>query len=162
MSYPAHPTANSDASNPLIRLFLPLYGASFGEAVKRYFKKYTIFSGRASRSEYWWVALFNTLVALVAVAVMGIGGAFNLEPNSTEMPPGVVPGVLLLIVYGLATFIPNLALTVRRLHDGYFSGWLYLLAFVPFVGSLVLLILVLMPSSPAGVRYDKMWEWTVV
>ncbi|MBP2387797.1 DUF805 domain-containing protein [Paeniglutamicibacter kerguelensis] len=106
--------------------------------------------------------MFNTLVALVAVAVMGIGGAFNLEPNSTEMPPGVVPGVLLLIVYGLATFIPNLALTVRRLHDGYFSGWLYLLAFVPFVGSLVLLILVLMPSSPAGVRYDKMWEWTVV
>ena len=93
---------------------------------------------------------------------MGIGGAFNLEPNSTEMPPGVVPGVLLLIVYGLATFIPNLALTVRRLHDGYFSGWLYLLAFVPFVGSLVVLILVLMPSSPAGVRYDKMWEWTVV
>ncbi|MFJ6415532.1 DUF805 domain-containing protein [Paeniglutamicibacter sp. NPDC091659] len=159
MSYPANPYGNHDASTAQDSLDLPRYGASFGEAVKRYFKKYATFSGRASRSEYWWVALFNALIGLVAVAIMAMGGAFNVPVNSTEMPPGAVPGVLLLTLYGLATFIPSLALVVRRFHDGNFSGWLYLLALVPFFGSLVVLIFVLMPSNPAGARFDKGHAW---
>lgn len=145
-----------------LSLFRPQYGASFGEAVRRYFTKYATFAGRASRSEYWWVALFNLMVALVALALLIVGGALDIEPDSTEMPLGVVPGLLVLTLYGLATIVPNLALTVRRFHDGYFSGWLLLLALVPFVGEIVVLILVLMPSHPAGERFDKLWAWTVL
>lgn len=45
-------------------LSAPLYGASFPQAVSRFFRKYATFSGRASRSEYWWWVLANTLVAV--------------------------------------------------------------------------------------------------
>ena len=82
-----------------------------------------------------------------------------MDPTSAGDAPGAVPGVLLLTLYGLATFIPGLALMVRRFHDGNFSGWLVLLAFLPFFGSLVVLILVLMPSNPAGARFDKGQTW---
>jgi len=64
--------------------------------------------------------------------------------------------VILLIAWGLATFIPSLALTVRRLHDGNFSGWLVLLALVPFLGALALLVMTILPSNPAGQRFDQL------
>ena len=159
MSHPAYPPGNPGSSTPQDPLDLPRYGAGFGEAVKRYFKKYATFSGRASRSEYWWIAVLNALVGIVAVAAMIMGGAFNFEPNSAEMPPGAIPGVLLLTLYGLATIIPGLALMVRRLHDGNFSGWLVLLPLAPLFGSLAILILALMPSNPAGARFDKGQAW---
>ncbi|SMX99480.1 Protein of unknown function (DUF805) [Brevibacterium aurantiacum] len=54
-------------------LSLPLYGASFGQAVKRFFKKYTHFSGRASRSEFWWMALFAFLVQLIPMILITVG-----------------------------------------------------------------------------------------
>lgn len=162
MSNTAYPPMTEAAMEAQLRLFRPLYGATFGAAVKRFFTKYATFAGRASRSEYWWVALFNVLVALVASTLVLVGGGLSMEANSTEMPPGVAAGVLLVTVYGLATFVPQAALTVRRFHDGYFSGWLVLLALVPVVGELIVLILVLMPSHPAGQRFDKLWAWTVV
>lgn len=159
MSYPPNPYGAPAPSTPQDSLDLPLYGAGLGQAVKRYFTKYATFSGRASRSEYWWVALFNALVGFVALAIVAIGGGFNEPAAAGEMPPGAIPGVLLLSLYGLATFIPNLALVVRRFHDANFSGWFYLLALVPFFGSIVVLIFVLMPSNPAGARFDKGQAW---
>ena len=45
----------------------PLYGASIGQAITRFFKKYATFSGRASRSEYWWVYLMNSVIGMVLV-----------------------------------------------------------------------------------------------
>jgi hypothetical protein len=50
--------------------------------------------------------------------------------------------------------VPNLALTVRRLHDAGYSGWLVLLGLVPYLGGLILLIFAVLPSSPTGVKYD--------
>ena len=88
MSHPAYPPGNPGSSTPQDPLDLPRYGAGFGEAVKRYFKKYATFSGRASRSEYWWIAVFNALVGIVAVATMIMGGAFNFEPNFRRDAPG--------------------------------------------------------------------------
>ncbi len=56
----------------------PLYGASIGQAVSRFFKKYATFSGRASRSEFWWWYLVFVVVTgvLYAIAVaVGTAGA---------------------------------------------------------------------------------------
>ncbi|GAA4769782.1 DUF805 domain-containing protein [Citricoccus nitrophenolicus] len=44
---------------------------------------------------------------------------------------------------------------VRRLHDAGFSGWTYLINLIPGVGSLIILVFTLMPSSPAGIRFDR-------
>jgi hypothetical protein len=54
----------------------------------------------------------------------------------------------------LAQIVPGIALAVRRLHDANLSGLLYLLVLVPSVGGLIVLVLHLLPSNPAGRRYD--------
>lgn len=145
---------NSAATVPLTQ---PLYGASFGQAVSRFFKKYATFSGRASRSEYWWVALFLGLLWGVLGGVLGaiLGATGAIKSDGSLEATG--PAVALFVVWGLiglALVIPGIALTVRRLHDGNFSGWLYLLHLIPSVGSIIVLVLTLLPSNPEGRRFD--------
>jgi uncharacterized membrane protein YhaH (DUF805 family) len=65
-----------------------------------------------------------------------------------------IPLIILLVVFYLLMIVPTLALTVRRLHDAGYSGWLALLMLVPYVGGLILLIFTVLPSSTAGVKYD--------
>ena len=55
----------------------------------------------------------------------------------------------------LAIAVPSIAVTVRRLHDAGFSGWLYLVNLVPYVGGLVILVLTILPSKPEGARFDR-------
>lgn len=133
----------------------PLYGADFYQSVKRFFGKYASFSGRASRSEYWWVYLFNSIVGLVLIALFIVLGVGGMDPVTQEMGAGATLPVLLLVLYWLATILPGIALAVRRLHDGNFSGLLYLISVIPFFGGPVLFILLLMPSAPAGTRFDQ-------
>lgn len=115
---------------------------SFGEAVRSVFANYAKFDGRAPRSEYWWFQLFNLLVVVAAyvvlIAVVAAGRSYVFIS---------VIGVFFLI-YGLATFIPGLAVMVRRLHDSDKSGWWLLIVFLPWIGVIVLFIFLLLPSSP--------------
>jgi uncharacterized membrane protein YhaH (DUF805 family) len=153
MTYPSMlPSSGYPTDVPLSQ---PLYGASFSTAVKRFFQKYATFSGRASRSEYWWAALFNgaiTTVLYIMAMVMAFAGA---DPATGEPGAGFFLPLILMSLYGLAVFIPGIAVSVRRLHDANFSGFMYLLVLVPFVGGLVVLIFMLMPSNPAGARFDE-------
>jgi uncharacterized membrane protein YhaH (DUF805 family) len=60
---------------------------------------------------------------------------------------------LLLVLYSLAIFIPNLAVIVRRLHDQDKSGWWFLIGFVPIIGGIWLLILYLTDGTPGPNQY---------
>jgi uncharacterized membrane protein YhaH (DUF805 family) len=144
----AAPAYQGAASGP-VPLWAPLYGASFGEAVARFFMKYATFSGRASRSEYWWWALVSGIVS-------GVTNLLMLAGRSSGGKLGAVyfVGLALAGIWLLATFIPSLALLVRRLHDSNRSGWMVLLSFVPFIGGLVLLVFTLQDSKPEGQRFD--------
>ena len=102
----------------------------FGEAVKTCFGKYVDFSGRASRSEYWWFYLFYIIVAVIAGLIDGL-----LETQF----------VGLIVV--LAMLLPILAVGVRRLHDIDRSGWWLLIGFVPVIGGIVLLVFACLPSK---------------
>src|SRR5262245_14061176 len=95
-------------------------------------KKYADFSGRARRKEYWMFALFNA-IAYVAILILSAVLA-SIEESLALI------GSLLLMVYGLAVLVPGLAVAVRRLHDTGRSGWWFLIAFVPFVGGIILLV----------------------
>ena len=79
---------------------------TFVESIKHCLKQYATFSGRASRSEFWWFVLFQLLVTA--------GG---------QLISQVLGGLL-----SLALLLPILAVTARRLHDIGKSGWLQLLA----------------------------------
>lgn len=132
----------------------PHYGISFGGAVRRGFAKYATFAGRASRSEYWWWALFTTIVVLVlGIPALVFGLATSPDGGATPGPAGV-PFLLAAGLFYLAVLVPTIALTVRRLHDAGLSGWLVLLGLIPSLGGLILLVFAVLPPSPNGARYD--------
>jgi uncharacterized membrane protein YhaH (DUF805 family) len=156
MSYPQQQQQQTwQAGEP--PLWAPYYGAPFAAAVKRFWKKYSVFSGRASRSEYWYWTLVSAVVGIILYVIAGIAGAAGATVNAAGQAvpgPGAVPVFIVLALWGLATIIPSLALTVRRLHDVNLSGWLILVALVPFLGGLGLLVMTVLPPNPAGQRFD--------
>jgi uncharacterized membrane protein YhaH (DUF805 family) len=163
LSYPQYPQEPSQQPYPQQNwpggeppLWAPYYGAPFPAAVKRFFKKYTVFSGRASRSEYWWWALVSAVVGIVLNIIVGAGSTATTSTGLSSSPgPGSTFGFILVGIWTLATIIPSIALAVRRLHDGNFSGWLLLLGLVPFLGTLAVLVFMILPSNPAGQRFDQ-------
>jgi uncharacterized membrane protein YhaH (DUF805 family) len=135
-------------------LELPHYGIGFLDAIKRGFKKYATFTGRASRGEYWWWVLF-TFVVYTALGLLTFVIGMSTSPDGGRTPgPGAIPLIIVLAAFALGILVPTLALTVRRLHDAGYSGLLALLMLVPYVGGLIVMIFALMPSSPAGAKYD--------
>ncbi len=147
----------SNTSDALI-LSRPLYGANFGQAVGRFFRKNATFTGRASRSEFWWVRLFlvvlSVVVALPASLIVGLTSERRFNGTLVYSPVGIAATVVAILI-AVALLIPEVALTVRRLHDANYSGWYYLLGLVPSVGGIIILILTLSSSRPEGVRFDK-------
>ena len=101
-------------------------------------KKYAVFSGRAQRQEYWMFTLFNIIITLVLLIIAGVI-ATALEIAAAGLLPNL---------YTLAVLLPGIAVTVRRLHDTGRSGWWLLIAFVPFIGAIVLLVFYVQDSQP--------------
>jgi uncharacterized membrane protein YhaH (DUF805 family) len=112
------------------------------EAVATCFMKYVSFEGRAARPEYWWWVLFVVGVAIILLVL----GSLVLGADSGA-------GSVLTGLFYLATFLPGLAVTVRRLHDSDRSGWWLLLAFIPLIGSLVLLYFLVQPGTQGPNQY---------
>ena len=111
------------------------------------FRKYFEFSGRARRREYWMFTLFNVLAGLAAAIV---GGVFSAVTGS------LIPLFLLVGVYFLGSFVPGLAVGVRRLHDTGRSGAWMLLSLVPivnYVGWIVLLVFDCLDSEQGPNQY---------
>lgn len=123
----------------------------FTEAVKTVFSKYATFSGRATRSEFWWFYLFNIIMYWgLTIIGMVIGGASN---GAEGMLAGGGIGMILTILYGLAIIIPTISVCVRRLHDTNRSGWNYWWCLLPIVGAIILLVFFVQGSYPADNEY---------
>lgn len=105
----------------------------FGEAVKLFFTNYVNFGGRSTRSEYWWVVLFNILVSLVLYPITVTTGLTFLSA-----------------LWSLGTLLPGIGLSIRRLHDAGHSGWWILINLVPIVGLIITLVFTLTASVPAN------------
>lgn len=143
---------STDTYAPSASLSQPLYGASFGQAISRFFKKYATFTGRASRSEFWWVALLVFLVNAVISTIM----SFGIIPDENGVyGPTYAIGLVLNGIWFLATIVPWLAIVWRRLHDTNKGGPFYFLVLIPLVGGIIVLILLALPSDPAGSRFDR-------
>ena len=104
---------------------------SFASSIKICFSKYAVFSGRASRSEYWWFALFlfiaGIVTSIIDVMIMGYSSE-NFGPINA--------------IFSVITFLPGLAVGARRLHDIDRSGWWQLTAYIPYVGLIASIILI--------------------
>jgi uncharacterized membrane protein YhaH (DUF805 family) len=127
------------------------------QAVKLWLKNWKNFSGRASRSEYWWVTLatfivMTVLMMVMMVVVFGAVAASNGSDTAVGVALASMYGIMALV--SLAAFVPSLSLGIRRLHDTNQSGWMYLLTFIPSIGGIILLVLMAQASNPAGARFD--------
>ena len=98
---------------------------TFFESIRVCFTKYAEFNGRASRAEFWWFALFVTLVASALV---------YLSQSLSN-------------VFLVAILLPLLAAGSRRLHDSGKSGWWQLFILAPIAGIILLMILWAMPPT---------------
>lgn len=105
--------------------------------------QYSDFSGRARRTEYWMFALFNLIFAIVAMVLDNLIGS-----TISSLPYGFI-----YFIYALAILIPNLAVTVRRLHDSGKSGWYIFISLIPLIGGIWLIVL-LATDSEVG---DNKW-----
>lgn len=108
---------------------------SFFTSIRTAFLKYAEFNGHATRSEFWWWILFNFLVLSV----------FTLF-DIIRIGDGTL-GTLLGGIWSLATLLPNLSITVRRLRDADYS-WIYIFwSLIPVAGIFILAYFVAQPSK---------------
>lgn len=133
---------------------LPDYSISFADAVRRGFRRYVTFDGRASRAEFWYWYLFVVGVLLVLVVPSAAIGSATASPDGSVGPVFVVGFVAAGLFYA-AVLLPTIAVACRRLHDAGFSG-LYLL--LGLVTGLIPLIMCALPTSPNAVRYGPPGE----
>ena len=103
-------------------------------------KRYAQFDGRANRREYWMFQLFMLIVSVVLMVPMIT--ALVMQSDGLG-----IASIILFVLFWLATLLPVIAVTVRRLHDCNQSGWLFLLALVPG-GGIVIMIFSLLPGTP--------------
>ena len=90
---------------------------SFFDALKNFYLKAFKFKGRATRAEFWWVALYQALVYALLILLDGVG-----------IDPRAVGGLFVLV-----NIIPNLSLQIRRLHDVGLSTGVFILIIVASV-----------------------------
>jgi len=109
----------------------------------RAFKKYSVFSGRASRLEFIMFNLYNLIFLLIALLS---GMIANIIFN------GIWFG-LFAVIYLAVMFIPTLAATVRRLHDAGKQGWLLVVLLIPVLGAILFLDAMFSDSDP----YKNAW-----
>lgn len=115
--------------------------ATFGEAVKSALvENYCNFSGRASRSQYWWYILFTYIISLILAPVVLKFGTF---------------GTVLNIIVSLALMLPGLGIAVRRLHDIGKSGWWYFINLILIIGNIIFIVWCCQPSSPYPNEYGQ-------
>jgi len=121
---------------------------SFGAAVKSFWTNYATFTGRARRSEYWFITLFLFLTNLAAGVIDLVLMNGDIDRFIANGGGGIVG-----LVWILVTIVPALAVLARRLHDTDRSAWWILLGLVPLVGGIVLLVFALLDSNPGDNRY---------
>lgn len=101
------------------------------------FENFANFNGRARRKEYWSFQLVNFLMLIVPYILLIVGLA-NVEVTGSFGTLGIL-SIIFLFIFALVTFVPSLAVLVRRLHDTNRSGWNFFLGLIPVIGSFILL-----------------------
>ena len=118
----------------------------FADAIRICVKeKYAHFEGRATRSEFWYFYLFTLIISVPYYMAM-IFRSFGLEV-------AVMISGGLYIIFCLALFLPQLGVTIRRLHDTGKSGWYWLIVLIPIAGIFIFIAQLIKPSSPEDNKY---------
>ena len=105
--------------------------------------QYFDFKGRARRKEYWYYSLCVFLMLFPTFII-----AITLSTENYFL-------LIVAIVLGLFHIIPNIAVSVRRLHDQNISGWVYLVSLIPYVGGIIVLVLMCLEGTKGENKYGE-------
>jgi len=94
----------------------------FVEAIESCYKNYFNFSGRATRSEYWYFVLWLLIVMITMVIAVGIGAFYLKMHNFVPAAAALIFGLITVLLL-LGSLVPGYSAQVRRLHDMGRSGW---------------------------------------
>mgnify|MGYP004001944373 CR=1 FL=1 len=119
-------------------------GLSFFQSIGTCFKKYFTANGRASRSEYWFFQLFFIILSIPAMV---------FDENSTNDTYLIL--IIVSFVAILILFIPNICVSIRRLHDLNKTGWLILLSLIPFIGGLILFVMLIAKGTEGKNKFGN-------
>ena len=125
-------------------------------AYKNFFKNYAEFTGRSTRPDFWWVWLGNLILSIpfwiIYFYIVYLSTVMDSVSDSASEATFMVLGLVVIIyaIFYLATLVPTLALSVRRLRDAGFHWAFIFLRFVP-MGGIALLILFAMPTKETEV-----------
>lgn len=108
-------------------------------------RKYAVFDGRARRKEFWFYELFYFVFFIALAWIDRFTGTFDVR-NSVGFLSGL---------FAIAMFLPSLGVTIRRLHDTDRTGWWLLMVFVPFIGLIWLLVLLVLEGTPGDNRFGR-------
>ena len=108
----------------------------FGEAVTEGFRNIVTFTGRASRSAFWWFFLGAIIIDIIGAVVGRAAHAIVIQ----------------YVVYIVVALV-SLSLSVRRLHDTDRSGFWWLIGLIPIIGGIILLVFYLLPGTPGPNRH---------
>ncbi|MBA3053797.1 MAG: DUF805 domain-containing protein [Sphingomonadales bacterium] len=117
------------------------------------YRRYAEFGGRSRRKEYWMFVLFQILVSLAISIVLGTPSYEQAGAFVGFATAFTGPGALVQNLFGLVSFIPSIAVAVRRLHDQDKSGWLLLLVLIPILGWFALLVLMCLDGTRGPNRF---------
>jgi len=105
---------------------------------------YADFSGRVSRQAYW---MFVLVYIVLAIAIAIVESVIGLS--------------ILGFIFALAVLVPSIALAARRLHDTGLSGWFQLIALIPFLGAIILIVLLARKGEAGANKYGPSTDGSV-
>jgi uncharacterized membrane protein YhaH (DUF805 family) len=128
------------------------------------FMRYADFSGRSRRLEYWLFSLFHGFISIILLS--GFVSSMIVNRGVSGMSSTALNFLTLFVFWIMATFIPMLAVTVRRFHDMDKSGWFYFISLIPYVGGIIFLVMMFLDGTNGPNRYgpdpkgrgDYWWE----
>ena len=109
-------------------------------------ENYANFNGRARRKEYWMFTLFHILLVVACAFALALLSATGLHSLTLLV-------AIISITAILAHVVPSIAITVRRLHDVGQSGWFLLLAFIPYIGNLIIFVFSIIEGNKGTNKY---------
>lgn len=117
------------------------------DAYKKFWKGYVDFSGRSTRSDFWFAILANFLICMLLVVLFAI--LATISEGRTDGPLYTV-GLLIVAIGGLyfvAIFLPMIAIQIRRLRDAGYHWALIFLRLLFGIGGIIVLVLLCQPTK---------------
>jgi Predicted membrane protein len=118
------------------------------QAYKEYWENMTIINASARRGQYWWPQLIN--FCLIAAYAIGFRIHRYVDfANDTTIIKEWNMITIIFVLLNLLIWLANFTVRARRLHDRNHSNWWILLYLLPFVGYLIILVTLILPSKPS-------------